>query len=70
LWKWCANHIAAVWAVRSRRDPRNDPHVIVSQMHLAFVHAHNAFVDRACASGQTTSRVRDVREPFAAITAA
>jgi len=40
------------------------------EMHLAFVHAHNAFVDRARASGQTTSRVRDVREPFAAITAA
>src|SRR5215510_983139 len=27
-------------------DPRNDSHVIISQMHLAFVHAHNAFVDR------------------------
>jgi hypothetical protein len=27
-------------------DPRNDSHVIISQLHLAFVHAHNAFVDR------------------------
>ena len=27
-------------------DPRNDSHLFVSQMHLAFVHAHNAFVDR------------------------
>src|SRR5438552_10154083 len=26
-------------------DPRNDSHVLMSQMHLAFVHAHNAFVD-------------------------
>jgi hypothetical protein len=32
-------------------DPRNDSHVLVSQMHLAFVHAHNALVDRARASG-------------------
>jgi hypothetical protein len=27
-------------------DPRNDSHVLMSQMHLAFVRAHNAFVDR------------------------
>ena len=26
-------------------DPRNDSHLFVSQMHLAFVHAHNALVD-------------------------
>jgi heme peroxidase len=32
-------------------DPRNDSHVLVSQMHLAFVHAHNAFVDWARAEG-------------------
>jgi hypothetical protein len=31
-------------------DPRNDSHVLMSQMHLAFVRAHNAFVDRARAS--------------------
>jgi heme peroxidase len=32
-------------------DPRNDSHVLVSQMHLAFVHAHNALVDRTRADG-------------------
>jgi hypothetical protein len=32
-------------------DPRNDSHVLMSQMHLAFVHAHNAFVDRVRAQG-------------------
>ena len=32
-------------------DPRNDSHVLMSQMHLAFVHAHNALVDRARADG-------------------
>ena len=26
-------------------DPRNDVHVIVSQLHLAFIHFHNAVVD-------------------------
>lgn len=40
-------------------DPRNDSHVIVSQMHLAFVRAHNAFVDRARASGQAEAHVFD-----------
>ncbi|MEP6729114.1 MAG: peroxidase family protein [bacterium] len=38
-------------------DPRNDSHVVLSQMHLAFVHAHNAFVDRARASGESESSV-------------
>jgi hypothetical protein len=28
-------------------DPRNDSHVFMSQMHLAFARAHNAFVDAA-----------------------
>ena len=32
-------------------DPRNDSHLFVSQMHLAFVHAHNASVDRIRAAG-------------------
>ena len=32
-------------------DPRNDSHVFMSQMHLAFARAHNAFVDRARAAG-------------------
>jgi len=28
-------------------DPRNDSHVFMSQMHLAFARAHNGFVDAA-----------------------
>src|SRR5262245_61161716 len=32
-------------------DPRNDSHLFVSQMHLAFVHAHNALVDLRRAAG-------------------
>jgi hypothetical protein len=32
-------------------DPRNDSHVFMSQMHLAFVRAHNAFVDMVRAEG-------------------
>ncbi|PWT83469.1 MAG: peroxidase [Blastocatellia bacterium] len=32
-------------------DPRNDSHVLMSQMHLAFARAHNAFVDEARAAG-------------------
>ena len=38
-------------------DPRNDSHVLVSQMHLAFVQAHNAFVDRARAQGTPEPQV-------------
>jgi hypothetical protein len=40
-------------------DPRNDSHVFVSQMHLAFVHAHNTFVERVRAGGTPASRVFD-----------
>src|SRR6266849_5286043 len=40
-------------------DPRNDSHVLMSQMHLAFVHAHNAFVDRVRASGEAEAAVFD-----------
>jgi hypothetical protein len=40
-------------------DPRNDSHLFVSQMHLAFVHAHNTFVDRVRAGGTPASRVFD-----------
>lgn len=40
-------------------DPRNDSHVLMSQMHLAFVHAHNAFVDRVRASGKPESQLFD-----------
>jgi len=32
-------------------DPRNDSHVLMSQMHLAFAHAHNALVERVRAEG-------------------
>jgi hypothetical protein len=38
-------------------DPRNDSHLFVSQMHLAFVHAHNACVDRTRASGTAEAQV-------------
>src|SRR3989441_5488312 len=40
-------------------DPRNDSHVLMSQMHLAFVHAHNAFVDRVRASSEPESQAFD-----------
>ena len=38
-------------------DPRNDSHVLVSQMHLAFVHAHNALVDRVRDAGTADDEV-------------
>jgi hypothetical protein len=38
-------------------DPRNDSHVFMSQMHLAFVHAHNGFVDRVRSEGTPESNV-------------
>lgn len=38
-------------------DPRNDSHVLISQMHLAFVHAHNRFVDRVRSEGTPESNV-------------
>lgn len=38
-------------------DPRNDSHVFVSQTHLAFVRAHNAFVDRVRLEGTRESEV-------------
>ncbi len=34
-------------------DPRNDSHMLVSQMHLAMLKAHNAFVDEARLAGAT-----------------
>jgi hypothetical protein len=40
-------------------DPRNDSHVFMSQMHLAFVHAHNAIVDRLRAAGVPDSVLFD-----------
>src|SRR6266571_8868000 len=38
-------------------DPRNDSHVVMSQMHLAFVRAHNQFVDRVRSGGTPESNV-------------
>src|SRR5262252_8897042 len=38
-------------------DPRNDSHVFMSQMHLAFARAHNAFVDRARTDGVIDSQL-------------
>jgi hypothetical protein len=32
-------------------DPRNDSHLLISQMHLAMLKAHNAFVDEARLAG-------------------
>ena len=37
-------------------DPRNDSHVLMSQMHLAFVRAHNRFVDRVRSEGAQSPR--------------
>src|SRR2546430_2801847 len=36
---------------------RNDSHALMSQMHLAFVHAHNALVDRIRVAGASESEV-------------
>src|SRR5260370_37652682 len=38
-------------------DPRNDSHLLVSQMHLALLKAHNAFVDDARRRGVPESNV-------------
>ena len=38
-------------------DPRNDSHVLMSQMHLAFARAHNQFVDRVRSGGTPESNV-------------
>src|SRR5215510_5794003 len=40
-------------------DPRNDSHVLMSQMHLAFARAHNAFVDEARATGVADGQLFD-----------
>jgi hypothetical protein len=34
-------------------DPRNDSHMLMSQLHLAMLKAHNAFVDEARLAGAT-----------------
>lgn len=40
-------------------DPRNDTHLVISQLHLAMLKAHNAFVDEARLSGVANGRVFD-----------
>lgn len=40
-------------------DPRNDSHMLISQLHLAMLKAHNKFVDEARASGVANDRVFD-----------
>jgi len=40
-------------------DPRNDSHLLISQMHLAMLKAHNAFVDEARLAGVANDRVFD-----------
>ena len=38
-------------------DPRNDVHLIISQMHLAFLKFHNRIVDELRAQGVTSSAI-------------
>jgi hypothetical protein len=38
-------------------DPRNDSHTLMSQLHLAMLKAHNAFVDELRGSGTAGDRV-------------
>lgn len=40
-------------------DPRNDSYVIMSQLHLAMLKAHNAFVDEVRLNGGANDRVFD-----------
>jgi hypothetical protein len=40
-------------------DPRNDSHMLVSQVHLAMLKAHNAFVDEARSGGIPNDRAFD-----------
>jgi hypothetical protein len=40
-------------------DPRNDSHMLISQLHLAMLKAHNAFVDQARLTGVSNDRVFD-----------
>jgi hypothetical protein len=46
-------------------DPRNDSHMLMSQMHLAMLKVHNAFVDDARRRGVPEARVFEsaVRDP-------
>jgi hypothetical protein len=40
-------------------DPRNDSHMLISQLHLAMLKAHNRFVDEARLAGTTNDHVFD-----------
>ena len=40
-------------------DPRNDSHMLMSQLHLAMIKAHNAFVDEARRAAVANERVFD-----------
>jgi hypothetical protein len=40
-------------------DPRNDSHMLISQLHLAMLKAHNTFVDEARLTGTANDRVFD-----------
>jgi Animal haem peroxidase len=40
-------------------DPRNDSHMLVSQLHLSMLKAHNGFVDEAQNAGVANGRVFD-----------
>jgi hypothetical protein len=40
-------------------DPRNDSHMLMSQLHLAMLKAHNAFVDEGRRNGVASDRVFD-----------
>ena len=39
-------------------DPRNDENLIISQLHVAFLRAHNELVDRGASSGGARRRLR------------
>lgn len=38
-------------------DPRNDSHILMSQLHLSLLKAHNTFVDEVRLAGMTSGRV-------------
>ncbi|HST12274.1 MAG TPA: peroxidase family protein [Terriglobales bacterium] len=40
-------------------DPRNDSHMLMSQLHLAMLRAHNAFVDEVRRTGTSNDRAFD-----------
>ena len=40
-------------------DPRNDSHMLISQLHLAMLKSHNVFVDEARLAGAANDRVFD-----------